>query len=78
MSRRDESGGRRSVELLEGGFVSVAEAATFLRVSRPLVYKLMDAGELPFVLVTPTLRRIPKRAVADFLARRLRGEAPRS
>ena len=59
------------------GFTTVAEAAEFLAVSRPHVYVLMDRGDLPFVRFG-RCRRIPRRALHDFVSVALRGEDRRA
>ena len=61
-----------SPKLLEDGLLTVAEAATFLRLSRSTLYGLMERGDLPFVCIGRT-RRIPRRAVLYLAARCLKG-----
>lgn len=58
--------------LVEAGFVTVVEAATFLSLSRSTLYELMDAGKLPYSHVGRT-RRIPKQALIDFALASLKG-----
>jgi excisionase family DNA binding protein len=53
---------------VEEGFVGIAEAATFLKLSRSKVYLLMDGGELPYAKFGKA-RRIPKRALREFAER---------
>lgn len=61
--------------LVEDGLMTVAEAATFLRVSRSTIYGLMDRGDLAFVKLGVS-RRIPKRALIALAAAHLQGEPP--
>ena len=58
--------------VVEDGLLKVPEAAAFLSVCRTTVYLFMERGELPFVKIGRS-RRIPRRAVVDLAARRLRG-----
>ena len=51
--------------LVEDGFVSVAEAATFLGLSRATVYELMGSGKLAHAKFGRS-RRIPRRALREF------------
>lgn len=60
------------LEVVADGLLTVAEAASYLALSRSSVYALMDAGELAFVKLGKS-RRIPKRSVCDLAARHLRG-----
>jgi excisionase family DNA binding protein len=62
----------RSEELVADGLLTVRECAEFLHLSRSKVYELMDAGELCFAKLGRS-RRIPRRAVIELAARRLRG-----
>jgi excisionase family DNA binding protein len=58
--------------LLADGLVSTAEAARSLSVSRSFLYVAMGRGELPYVKLGRA-RRIPRRALIEFVAARLRG-----
>lgn len=49
-------------------FLTVAEVASIMRVSKMTVYRLVHAGELPAVRVGRSFR-VPERAVHDFLRR---------
>lgn len=57
-------------ELLSEGLMTLKEVAEFLRVSRFTVYRMIDAKELPAVLVRG-LRRIPTKAVKDYIRSRM-------
>lgn len=52
--------------LSEMRFLTVAEVATLMRVSRMTVYRLVHSGELPAVRVGRSFR-VPERAVHDYL-----------
>lgn len=47
-------------------FLTVAEVAALMRVSRMTVYRLVHSGELPAVRVGRSFR-VPERAVHDYL-----------
>ncbi|MFN8074944.1 MAG: helix-turn-helix domain-containing protein [Kineosporiaceae bacterium] len=47
-------------------FLTVAEVATIMRVSKMTVYRLVHSGELPAVRVGRSYR-VPERAVQDYL-----------
>ena len=47
-------------------FLTVAEVATVMRVSKMTVYRLVHAGELPAVRVGRSFR-VPEQAVHDYL-----------
>ena len=47
-------------------FLTVAEVATALRVSKMTVYRLVHAGDLPAVRVGRSFR-VPEQAVGDYL-----------
>ena len=53
-------------ELNEVRFLTVAEVAAIMRVSKMTVYRLVHAGELPAVRVGRSFR-VPERAVDDYL-----------
>jgi excisionase family DNA binding protein len=48
-------------------FLTVAEVARTMRVSKMTVYRLVHGGELPAVRVGRSFR-VPRRAVEDFLS----------
>ena len=58
--------------LVEDGLLRISEAASFLRVSRAMLYVLMERGKLPFVKVGRA-RRIPKRALVSLAASLVQG-----
>jgi excisionase family DNA binding protein len=58
--------GAREAPLAEMKFLTVAEVATVMRVSRMTVYRLVHSGELPAVRVGRSFR-VPERAVHDYL-----------
>jgi excisionase family DNA binding protein len=47
-------------------FLTVAEVATMMRVSKMTVYRLVHSGELPAVRVGKSFR-VPEKAVHDYL-----------
>lgn len=47
-------------------FLTIAEVATVIRVSRMTVYRLVHNGELPAIRVGRSFR-IPQQAVTDYL-----------
>ncbi|OQO90950.1 helix-turn-helix domain-containing protein [Saccharomonospora piscinae] len=47
-------------------FLTVAEVATLMRVSKMTVYRLVHSGELPAVRVGKSFR-VPEQAVHDYL-----------
>ncbi|MQA04419.1 MAG: helix-turn-helix domain-containing protein [Streptosporangiales bacterium] len=51
--------------LSEVKFLTVAEVATVMRVSKMTVYRLLHAGELPAVRVGRSFR-VPEQAVYDY------------
>ena len=53
-------------ELRDISFLTVAEVAAIMRVSRMTVYRLVHSGELPSVRVGRSFR-VPERAVHDYL-----------
>lgn len=59
-----------ALELVKGGTMSVQEATRFTGLSRSFLYEAMAKGELPFVKVS-SARRIPRRALEEWLARHL-------
>lgn len=65
----DRSGGERDVvgDLAGTRFLTVAEVASVLRVSRMTVYRLVHAGDMPAVRVGRSFR-VPEGAVRAYLA----------
>lgn len=61
---------QKQTELLSQGLQSIPEAAAFLGVSRSLVYRLINDGNLPTVRLGRS-RRVPIRAVIDLAAANL-------
>lgn len=53
-------------ELSEVRFLTVAEVAAIMRVSKMTVYRLVHSGELPAVRVGRSFR-VPEKAVDDYL-----------
>ncbi|GAB3508362.1 MULTISPECIES: helix-turn-helix domain-containing protein [Amycolatopsis] len=47
-------------------FLTVAEVATIMRVSKMTVYRMVHSGELPAVRVGKSFR-VPEKAVHDYL-----------
>ncbi|MET9067776.1 helix-turn-helix domain-containing protein [Streptosporangium sandarakinum] len=54
--------------LSEARFLTVAEVAVALRVSKMTIYRLVHSGELPAVRLGRSFR-IPEPAVRDYLSR---------
>ncbi len=54
-------------QLAEVRFVTVAEVASLMRVSKMTVYRLVHSGELPAVRVGRSFR-VPESAVHDYLS----------
>jgi excisionase family DNA binding protein len=52
--------------LAEVRFLTVAEVATLMRVSKMTVYRMVHAGELPAVRVGRSFR-VPEKAVHEYL-----------
>ena len=52
--------------LAEMRFLTVAEVAAMMRVSKMTVYRLVHSGELPAVRVGRSFR-VPEQAVTDYL-----------
>jgi len=59
-------------EMLADGLMTIPEAAEFLAVNRSTVYVAMDGGRLPYVKIGRA-RRIPRRALVEFVATNTRG-----
>ena len=53
-------------ELRDISFLTVAEVAAIMRVSKMTVYRLVHSGELPSVRVGRSFR-VPERAVNEYL-----------
>ncbi len=64
MSANDSEGDRPLAELR---FLTVAEVATLMRVSKMTVYRLVHGGTLPAVRVGRSFR-VPEQAVHDYLS----------
>jgi excisionase family DNA binding protein len=54
------------IHLAEVQFLTVAEVAAMMRVSKMTVYRLVHGGELPAARVGRSFR-VPKRAVEEYL-----------
>jgi excisionase family DNA binding protein len=64
---RDESQDRSPEDApLGGAFLTVAEVAALMRVSKMTVYRLVHAGDLPAVRVGRSFR-VPEEAVRRYL-----------
>jgi excisionase family DNA binding protein len=63
-----QSGPQRPVDpaLAEVKFLTVAEVATLMRVSKMTVYRMVHGGDLPAVRVGRSFR-VPEKAVHDYL-----------
>jgi excisionase family DNA binding protein len=59
-------------ELVADGLLTVVEACKMLAVSRSFLYAAMDNGALSYVKLGRA-RRIPRRALIEYVARRLQG-----
>lgn len=60
--------------LAEMSFMTVAEVAEVMRVSKMTVYRLVHSGELPAVRVGRSFR-VPAKAVHDYLRESYHGTA---
>jgi excisionase family DNA binding protein len=60
----------KGTDLVIDGLARIAEAVTFLGLSRSKLYELMDCGDLPYVRLGRS-RRIPRRALVELAARNL-------
>jgi excisionase family DNA binding protein len=67
-SRWQRTGGEMASErdLNEVRFLTVAEVASMMRVSKMTVYRLVHSGEMPAVRVGRSFR-VPEQAVDDYL-----------
>jgi len=63
----------KALDLVEDGFMTVKEACRWLKLSRSKLYQLMENGELPYSMLAPGKRGIPKKALKLYAARRMRG-----
>jgi len=61
-----------NAELLAEGLQRISDAAKFLGLSRSVVYRLMNSGDLPFVKIGRN-RRVPIRAVRELASDHLVG-----
>ncbi|MBA0124596.1 DNA binding domain-containing protein, excisionase family [Haloechinothrix alba] len=59
--KKDDSPSHKQVQ-----FLTVAEVATLMRVSKMTVYRLVHSGELPAVRVGKSFR-VPEKSVHDYL-----------
>lgn len=64
MSKKATNGAPKSVAQVK--FLTVAEVAALMRVSKMTVYRLVHSGELPAVRVGRSFR-VPERAVHEYL-----------
>ena len=60
------AGSQSDARLSDVRFLTVAEVATVMRVSKMTVYRLVHAGTLPAVRVGRSFR-VPEKAVHDYL-----------
>ncbi len=58
------------IKLVSGGLVNVREAEKIAGVKKSKLYQLMEKGEIPYCKIGAA-RRIPKKALIEFLARNL-------
>lgn len=66
MAKEPQDPVQRDFPLSEMKFLTVAEVAAVMRVSRMTVYRLVHSGELPAVRVGRSFR-VPERAVHEYL-----------
>jgi excisionase family DNA binding protein len=66
MAGEPQDPAQRDPSLAEMKFLTVAEVASVMRVSRMTVYRLVHSGEVPAVRVGRSFR-VPERAVHDYL-----------
>lgn len=57
-----------ALQLVRDGAMTIQEATRFTGLSRSFLYEAMARGELPYVKVA-SARRIPRRALEEWLAR---------
>jgi excisionase family DNA binding protein len=67
MAQQPHDPAQRDSPLAEMKFLTVAEVAAVMRVSRMTVYRLVHSGELPAVRVGRSFR-VPERAVHEYLS----------
>jgi excisionase family DNA binding protein len=70
----NERSGSDERRLSEVRFLTVAEVAAVMRVSKMTVYRLVHSGELPAVQIGRSYR-VPERAVDDYLRHSYMGTA---
>lgn len=63
---------KHPADVVVDGLLSIKEAARFLAIGRSKLYDLMDRGALSYVKIGKA-RRVPKRGLAEFAAKNLRG-----
>ncbi len=63
---KDNANTEQSQRMAKVDFLTVAEVATLMRVSKMTVYRLVHSGELPAVRVGRSFR-VPERAVHEYL-----------
>jgi len=61
-------GVERELELVRDGAMTIEDAMRFTGVGRSFLYEAMAKGELPFIKIG-SARRIPRRALEEWLAR---------
>ena len=66
MAQQPDDPAQRDSPLAEMKFLTVAEVAAVMRVSRMTVYRLVHSGEVPAVRVGRSFR-VPERAVHEYL-----------
>jgi excisionase family DNA binding protein len=64
--RTNEANGPVDPALAEVRFLTVAEVASLMRVSKMTVYRMVHGGEMPAVRVGRSFR-VPEKAVHDYL-----------
>src|SRR5215831_18991583 len=65
-TRGDDEASRPTESLAEVRFLTVAEVAAVMRVSKMTVYRMVHGGDLPAVRVGRSFR-VPEKAVHDYL-----------
>lgn len=65
-ARKCDEGLNKMAQEDKGAFLTVAEVAEIMRVSKMTVYRLVHAGELPAVRVGRSFR-VNEKAVSDYL-----------
>ena len=71
---RADGGGIRMSSFADMKFLTVAEVAAVMRVSKMTVYRLVHSGELPAVQIGRSYR-VPEHAVDDYLRQSYLGTA---